>query len=108
MDRRLAQAACELLTRIPGVTQALGNPVTGSLIISYDRRRVSPAILWEALCGLDLASGPMPIRDGAAVTRMELHARGGGAGRGLIDLVAGHIVEKLVERSAVALLGALI
>jgi hypothetical protein len=106
-DGPAAQAACDAAIQIAGVTEARANSITGSLIISYDREHLAPSALWEQLCALGLASGPLPIQDGAPVTRGVVQAKGA-VGSGLIDVVAGVLLEKLVERSAMALLGALI
>ena len=57
---------------IDGVCEASANPITGSLLILYDRQRLAPAQLWEALCERDLVSGVQPILDEGGVTRITL------------------------------------
>jgi hypothetical protein len=101
--------ACGEAMTIDGVTKAHGDPTTGSLVVLYDRRRLTPALLWEALAERALVSGLPPFADGAGVTRLTGAAtQNGEADAKLVGALAGIAVEKLVERFAVALLGALI
>jgi hypothetical protein len=89
------------------VVEASVSPVTGSLVIAYDRQALTPAVLWRSLCERGLAEGPLPIREGV-VTRAEIDPLSGAAGKSLVELVAGIILRRLLEWSAAALVGALI
>jgi len=64
-------------------------------------------VLWQFLCQRGLASGPLPISEGA-VTRTELDPPAGAAGPSLVELIVGIILKGLLERSAAKLVGALI
>ena len=108
-DTRAAQAARDAALRIAGVTEARANPITGSLIILYDRRRLAPSALWQALCGLGIARGPLPFRTDSPVARAGIGATDAGtAHQGLIGAAIQVLAKALVEHSAAMLLGALI
>jgi hypothetical protein len=106
-NRQVAKAACDNVIAIPGVEEARVSPVTGSLVIAYDQQQLTPAVLWQSLCERGLASGPPPIQEGT-VTRVQIDPLGGAADESLVGLVAGVILNRLLERSAAALIGALI
>ncbi len=99
-----ARSACNAAIGIPGVTAARANAMTGSLLVSYDRHRTTPATLWQALREHGLAAGPLPIKEGVAVTRAKISWTEGGESR-LFDIVAGICLDKLLKHSAAALLG---
>jgi hypothetical protein len=107
-DRRATRLACDAAAEIPGVREASANAATGSLIIEYDRKRLTPTALWDALCAACLASGPSPLYDDGGVTRREVAAPDDSAALPLGDALAKRLLEMLLERSAVALLGALV
>jgi len=96
-----------LVSDIAGVLAAETNTVTGSLLITYDRDRTCPRELLETL-----------KRAGCCGDSVQLPAAEGGAGRFSVSLtdtgaavgkaVVGVLVEKMVERSAFALVGALL
>ncbi len=102
-----AQSACDTAIGILGVTEVRANAATGSLLITYDRHRATPATLWQALREHGLAAGPLPIKEGAPVTRAEIHCPEPSES-GVFAVVAGLCLDKLLEHSAAALLGALI
>jgi hypothetical protein len=104
----VAEAARDAANAIPGVSEARVSAVTGSLVITYDQRELTPATLWQALCERGLASGPLLIQEGVPVTRARIGVPKGAAGKSWVELLAGIILDRLLERSAVALLGALI
>lgn len=106
-NRLVAEAACDAAIAIPGVLEARVSPVTGSLIIAYNPQELTPAELWQSLCIRGLAAGPPPIREGA-VTRVQIDPLAGAAGKSVVELVAGVILNRLLERSAAALVGVLI
>ncbi len=99
-----AQSARDAAMAVLGVTGARASATTGSLLITYDRCRVTPATLWEKLREQGIAAGPLPIKEGMAVTRTRIRCAGGGR-RTLFEIVAGVCLDKLLERSAAALLG---
>lgn len=107
-DSDLAQASSDGAMRIDGVLAASANSHTGSLIILYDRERLGPATLWRELCERDLASGALPSANESGVVRAEFTAPSLAAERSILGVIAGIVLEKLLERSAVALVGALI
>ena len=94
---------------IDGVCEASANPITGSLLILYDRQRLAPAQLWAALCERGLVSGVQPIPDEAGVTRITLpQTESVAGGDELLGAVARFAAEKLLEHFATALIGTLI
>jgi hypothetical protein len=106
-NRRMAQIALDKAVAIPGVFEARVSAVTGSLVITYDKRGLTPAALWQSLFESGIVSGPNPIEEGMPVTRVKVGPHTA-ADRNLARLVAGIILESLLQRSAVALMGALI
>jgi hypothetical protein len=104
-----ARAACGTLAMIDGVANTRVNPTIGSLVVVYDRQRLKPASLWDALCACGLVSGAKPIADDDGVTRIvrgdtqptEIHSE-------LVAAVAGVAAEKVIERVAIALIRTLI
>lgn len=103
-----ARIACDIGT-IDGVTETRANTTTGSLVILYDPRRLAPASLWDALRERGLVSGAPPIGEGAQVTRIAIaEALNGPSNRNLLGAVVGLTAEKLLERCAAALIGAII
>jgi hypothetical protein len=69
---------------------------------------VTSAILWQALCERGLVSDPLPIREGATVTRGQVGAPAGSSDGSTIELLARIILDRVLERSAAVLVGALI
>ena len=106
-NRPVAEAACDDAVMIPGVLKARVNCITGSLVIAYNPQELTPAVLWQSLCERGLAWGPLPISEGA-VTRTELDPLSGANDTSLVELIVGIILKGLLERSAAALVGALI
>ncbi len=107
-NRLVAEAALDDAIAIPGVLEARVSAVTGSLVITYDQQELTPATLWQALCERGLTSGPLPIQEGVPVTRAQVGLLAGTSDKNVVELVAGIILERLLERSAAALVGALI
>jgi Heavy metal associated domain 2 len=104
---REAEAFCSRLQTIPGVLCAVANTVTGSVVIRYEPTLTDPAAI---LTTLVTGTRPQPAapatpksksfggRDSISVT----------IGQGVANAVVHSLVEKLVERSAKALVTALI
>lgn len=102
-----ARSACGAAVAISGVTRVRANAATGSLLIIYDRSRVTPAVLWQALCAHGIVGGSLPIAEGDPVTRA-WHTAPSAAENAVFDRLAGVFLDKLLEHSAVALAGALV
>lgn len=100
--RRAAEAeACVLA--IPAVTEAVANPLTGSLTIHFDQQRHAICDLWEGLraqgyvasrCPGPIATGVINVADPAADR--------------LAHAIVAVFVEAVVQHSARALLRALL
>jgi hypothetical protein len=101
-------AVRELMSPIRGIADIQVNSVTGSVLIGYDKEAIKADVIIELLkqhgyCG---HAAELPIaRGGAADTLTQALAR---AGQTLGKVAVGVMIEKLAERSAVALIGALI
>ena len=106
-NQSLAQATLNNISAITGVLDARVSVVTGSLIITYDKQRLSAAALWQALCHRGLVCGPLPIREDVAVTRVRIDSPVAADEMSLAKLIIRLIVERLLERWAMALVGAL-
>jgi Heavy metal associated domain 2 len=106
-NRRVAQAALDTAIGITGVLEARVSAVTGSLLITYDKRELTPEVLWQCLCKSGIVSGPSPIEESVPVTRAWIGPPNVASEKGFGGLVAEIILERLLERSAVALVGAL-
>ena len=87
-DHRYAARFCDVVRCLPGVYAATARPRTGSVVIEYDWRLTDCAALLRLL-------GAMP----PARPRM---------GEKLVERLGQVLVERLLERSASALIGALI
>jgi hypothetical protein len=88
----IQSAAC----RISGVISVDANIITGSLLVRYDKHQVNVETIMTSMAEMGLLSAP--VRSRAAHQRPE-HSP-------LADKVVGVLVEKLIERSAIALVGA--
>lgn len=119
VSRRGCEDAVAIAGKIIGVTGASANFATGSLVIHYDQDRVTPHALWRALCDGQIVWGLTPISDDATVTRALIEdvlptratfqtLRDDGPARHVFETVAGAAIDKLMSRSAAAIIGALI
>jgi hypothetical protein len=107
--RDTARVACRTVTTLDGVAEARVNATTGSLLIFYDAQRLNTSSLWDALCECGLVAGDLPIGDANGITRMtRTDAQSRSVQSEFLDAVAGIAAEKLLERVAIALIGALI
>jgi hypothetical protein len=85
------------------------DPVTGSLLIRYERERLDPATLWHGLARAGLVRGPAPFAAGVPVTRCEIReAPGDGLGARLLEVLAREVVDQLARRSVAAVIAALV
>jgi hypothetical protein len=77
-------------------------------MIHYDREALTPERLWRGLCEQRLVSGPSPISADCPITRANLHpAAGASIGDRLVDAFLGVVIDKVVARSAAAVIDAL-
>jgi Heavy metal associated domain 2 len=106
-NHSLAEATRRNVSIIADILDARVSTVTGSLIITYDKQRLTPAALWQSLCDRGIVWGPLPIRDDVPVTRVRIESPVAADDMGLDKLVIRLVVERLLERSAIALVGAL-
>ena len=106
-NQGLAEATLNNVSGITGVLDARVSTVTGSLIITYDKQRLTAAALWQFLCHRGLVCGPPPIRDDVPVTRVRIESPVAADDMSLARLVIRLVFERLLERSAMALVGAL-
>jgi hypothetical protein len=102
-----AAGACAAITALYGVSSAEANPVTGSLLVTYDPIRIDPRGVLDRLAedgviGRDVEI-PAPSQVSIDVGRLAADATGN-----LGNALVGVLVEKLVERSAVALVAAVL
>ncbi|NTV09806.1 MAG: hypothetical protein HGA47_03425 [Zoogloea sp.] len=91
----LVHMACRRMEEQEGVLSVRGNALTGSLLVHYDVRRVTSVSLLATLEKggfLSLSARPASRGQGPDVT----------------DRIVNKLVESMVERSAVALIAALI
>lgn len=106
---RAAVSARRRVAAEAGVHDARVNLVTGSITIVYDRYRTAPARLWQVLREQALVAGAPPGFDPGRATRLRLAApRAANPADQLVEVLCGMLLDKLLERSALALVGALI
>lgn len=102
-DDARARAAEQLLQSIEGVCSVRANTVTGSITLMYERDMVSPAVILRALEQQGYYD-PEMVRQADT----HLHDMAARTGDKLGKALFGLVVEKAFERSAVALIGALL
>lgn len=97
---RRAEEAQLHLGGIEGVLSAEANPLTGSLLITYDARRVGAEALFDSLRGLGHvgAGHPAPASVPAAHDPVQR----------MTDTLVNKLVETALERSATALIAAIL
>lgn len=110
--KRDPAAAASALRRVAaesGVREAKVNPLTGSLIIAYDRHGTSPAQLWRILAAEGIVASDTPRFDPERALRMTLATpRAERPSDRVVETLCGMLLDKLLERSARVLVGALI
>jgi hypothetical protein len=106
-NHSLAEATRKNVSMIAGILDARVSIVTGSLIITYDKQRLTPAALWQSLFDRGIVCGPLPIRNDVPVTRVRIESPVAAEEMSLAKLVIRLVAERLLERSAIALVGAL-
>lgn len=102
-DAQRAAAAEALVQTIEGVTEVRANSVTGSLTVAYQRDVVSADAILEALAQRGYYE-PELVQH----ADRQLPAMAARAGDVLGKALFGMVLEKAVERSAFALIGAIL
>jgi hypothetical protein len=95
------------LRRLPSVTKVETSVVTGSILLTYDADRHAESTFWPALRAT-LAQHGLPGCERAAASQGGQGGSATPAVDGIAERIIGSVVEKLVERSALALVAALI
>lgn len=95
---RRAEEARQHLGGIEGVLSAEANPLTGSLLITYDARRVGAEALFDSLRGLGHVGAGHPAPAPAAHDPVQR----------MTDTLVNKLVETALERSATALIAAIL
>jgi hypothetical protein len=99
----LADSARSHLHRLGGVISTDLRPLTGSIVVSYDSTRTSSGAILEALRdGGYIREIPRASAGAPSVSRL------GGVGSKIGDKVVDKLLETVIERSALALIGALV
>lgn len=102
-DAGRAKAAEQLLQSIDGVISVRANEVTGSITLTYERDTVSSEEILRTLA-LHGYYEPEAVRHADG----QLHDMAARTGDTLGKMLFGFVVKEAVERSAVALIGALL
>jgi Heavy metal associated domain 2 len=102
-DQRRAAEAEAYAADIPAVKGAVANPITGSITIHFEKHEFAIDEVWERLRAQGYASGPCP----KAPMRVSLSTDNSGEHR-LGRAVVSAVVEAVVQRSAQALVRALL
>jgi nitrate reductase NapAB chaperone NapD len=103
---RQAEAAQRAVLRMPGVLSAEVSTTTGSIVVTYDVQAVNPDTLLPALQELTGIGGDVALN--TASGRIQATKDSQGTLSLIGKTVAGILVEKMVERSATALIAAFI
>ena len=100
-----AREVREYMSAIEGVWEVEVNSVTGSVVIRYDTERVSSTTLLHSLCNLGLvAQHHLPAVKG----RHPVQSAGSPLAGSVAQTFVNKIIEAAIERSAVALVAAVI
>jgi Heavy metal associated domain 2 len=105
-DREAGLRVCQHVRVLAGVNEAVSNPATGSIIVHYDRRRVSIVEIWQAIYRAGVVDAPAPsIQD---YERPMVSRNEPSTAEKLFDQLVGVVVEKAMEHSARVLIAALV
>ncbi len=99
-DESMAGRVCETLSALQGVNSVEVSTVTGSIKITYDMRLICHDGLLDHLRGHNIVTpeGGVPQAQTDVISE---------TGRIATRLVGGFVLEKIIERSALALIGAI-
>jgi len=99
-NERQAKLVKEYLDSMNGVLSADVSTVTGSIVIKYDAFLVEGKTILNSLHAMGYAQNATPHR--------EVYSSGMDVGQKVSDTVVNKLLETVIERSAVALIAALI
>ncbi len=99
----MAERACTMLSRAEGVVSVDANTLTGSLTIRYDPRRTSHSALLDRLSEQGYVRDDIDVDVGDPIVALSSRFA-----EKAVKTAATVVVEKVLERSAVKLIGALI
>lgn len=102
----VVKAVEKAIRQLPTVRLVQANAVTGSLLIHYDARGKEQTNLLEAI--EDVLSNRFGLDVFNRVSRMAVRRSLPSHGNPIADRVVDMMIEKIVERSALALLGVLL
>jgi copper chaperone CopZ len=103
-----AQAVFELLRALDGVIAVEVSTLTGSVVVNYDRDRLDAQRILETLQAYGHLEVPTTGAMIAAAGDAAAAERAATIGQSFGKAIFGVLVEKALERSAVALIGAII
>jgi len=102
-------AVCDVLRSVGGVSEATGNPSTGSVTIIYRQRVVTVDTIWQMLHREGIVASAFPaINEGTSERTIPTDPNGATAAAKVVDAVVGAVLGTVLERSALALLAALV
>lgn len=98
------QEVIRCLNSMDGIVRSQVNPVTGSMLVFYNPQMVAVEPILDVLKEHGLVATP----DATAQMRSAKGEKLSGYGDMVLKAIAGAVVEKVAERSAVALIGAIL
>ena len=103
-NERQASAVRVAIETAPGVASADINTLTGSIVINYDRHAISVDQIWNHLRLHGLIDARLALEHAGDAMSHSVHKVATAAGK----FATGFVLEKLLERYAVALIGAVL
>jgi hypothetical protein len=103
-NERQASAVRLALEQAPGITAADINTLTGSVVINYDRHATNVDQIWNHLRLHGLIDAKLALEHAGDAVAQSVHKAATAAGK----FAAGFVLEKVLERSAVALFAAVL
>jgi copper chaperone CopZ len=103
-NERQAELVLNLLDSIDGIEKTDVNLITGSIVITYDKSGLNADNILDVLTKHGFTSvTQVPTGSGDALSHAFANA-----GQGISKVIFGMMVEKALERSATALIGAIL
>lgn len=99
-DETMARRLYETLSTLHGVSSVEVSTITGSVKITYDTRHIGHDDLLEHLSGHSIVQ---PEGGAPQVGTVQISD----SGRFVSQMIGGFVLEKIIERSALALIGAI-
>lgn len=103
-NERQASAMQQALDNARGVVNAEVNTLTGSVVINYDHNVTTPHHIWDHLRHHGLIETKLALDHAGDAVSHTIHKTAAAAGK----FATGFVLEKVLERSAVALIGAIL